>query len=1420
MFDIQFYCSDNVYMSYIIDTSANGAQLEDLNAITYTSINAQYSSSNIIPTLGTTYQLKNNRNQVVSNNLVPYISPQGLSLPGLMACDQLNNIYIANANGSICKIVNNTLQEIATTPRVFPNIPRGLVFDASGILYVSAEEYISTDISGVSGFYLSQIYKIDQNGNLTLFNISGVTLNKIRGVAFNNVGNLFIVDQGNNCVIKVVIQDYNNGIGTIVVPYYIGFNGPTDITFDSFNNMFVANTNDGNIIQVSSSGSITVFASNLYSPCSLRFDMNGILYVTCFCDSTMFDPNTYNGSIQTIVNASVNTLDISGVTLTHPYGITFDNSNNIYVTNTIDGYGLYFYGDNQIYKVFIEYAGAPYYQNLGAGGNNNKLGNITGLAFDKNNNLYTCEYYPPVSGDFPYDSYPPYNPISYNGVVYKVLENNISNLYYSNNGANFTPLQNPKGIIFDADDNAYVINVSANQIVKIAPGGGDNSGIILDITGASLDNPSDLSFDSNYNLFVSDYLSSNIVVVNIVTLVATVLPYTGVAIVSPTGISIDFYTNNIYICNSGTNNILLLTNSGSGYVSSVYNNTSVTTIINNPLAILYEYLQGITYFSNANDNSIGMITNNGFVSKMNIIFDTSYSLLTNSSSCITFDTLNNLYISNQSNISFIGDINPIIKVTLNYSGIQIYNSTTSSLNGASYANVDESGNLYVYSINDNINNIKVITPENSSSVYASYVGFPSSIIGMYFDNYQILYILSNRLDNSFYQINAGNYVVALGLQANPPLVQTFTDFKFDSSSGVLNNIYIANANSNQFGETSPIYGNILTSSLGPQPNPSVTNFTLSVFENNLNSITLDAASNPVNAEFNPAYIVFDNMENMYVVNFLSIYNTLTSPNIIMNNYVYRLNMSDPNGGTIYADIPQITSEPNICYPTGMTIDSNGYLYISVENTFGYDENFPNNQQISAIQNIIYITNNPITNNYSTNTLTAFYTYPTQSYSLYFILFTIQYDSYENSLVVVYSNNMIDKLYLSFAFTGIKLGKYNDTLTINNVFNSSVNPITTFYVYNPYVVVDPSNIPVNTATDVNVHFVIPLILPNPTHSYQLTYYNTNAVVSNTMKNNATIVNPRQIIGSTYPTGISNDSLGNLYIALQNNTISFVDICGNYYSNFVPESYGLLGPSNLCIDASNIIYVLNLKSTFISKVQSNAQVVNVNNNFYTGISNPIALTFDYISNDALYLLTGSTPNFQVTYIPIADPSNSYVIPLQLGSLYNPKGLVIDQFDVTGPKYLYVSEVNSSGQNTILRINLTAGPSPVYYQIQTFVTGLTYSPYSMTTKSDGYLYVNDTKANAISKISVTDPYGSSIQDWIITCIYVPIASTFNIDGNLYVANSGTNPNNNKVTKIYVDYFEFQVSLNNYGTNQLSLFDVSTGTYVANGNFSITTY
>ena len=543
-----------------------------------------------------------------------------------------------------------------------------------------------------------------------------------------------------------------------------------------------------------------------------------------------------------------------------------------------------------------------------------------------------------------------------------------------------------------------------------------------------------------------------------------------------------------------------------------------------------------------------------------------------------------------------------------------------------------------------------------------------------------------------------------------------------------------------------------------------------------------------------------------------------------------------------------------------------------------------------LKSVLYRTEYPITYLYYTHTLVVF----NNNYvSFAEYILTIKYNSMDNSILVCASGiKNIDKYYLSFDFSGCTLGPYDDTLTINNPYDISNNQVITIFNVYDYTVVDPSFISINTSNSITIHFINPIILPDPTHTYVLTLI-TGQIVSKQMVNNDIIVTAKQTPGSTYPTGILyNNLLSQFYFPLQNNTISLVNVNYNdvgdiypLYNNFVPSSSGLLGPTNIVNDSSNNFYILNTHNSVatntaalataiavstttgisvnpndlqipvvasISQIQySNGQII-VNNNFYPSISNPISMTIDSCSN-IIYLLSGISPTYIITQIPliydvstntiIADSSNITVLSLPAGTLYNPLSITVGQYVpgfvcnslsttvhslspfIIGNTYLYIGQgqfTNTLGQllpNQISAINLTIGPILITNQYSIYVasTNLTYPPTFITNKNDGYIYTCDAKSNTISKISIT-PYLSSIQPYMNTCVYSPNGLSFDASGVLYVSNGGTNPNNNKITKIYVDYFEFfNVELNKLGVTELYLYDVTIKSFVPNGIFNL---
>jgi hypothetical protein len=331
--------------------------------------------------------------------------------------------------------------------------------------------------------------------------------------------------------------------------------------------------------------------------------------------------------------------------------------------------------------------------------------------------------------------------------------------------------------------------------------------------------------------------------------------------------------------------------------------------------------------------------------------------------------------------------------------------------------------------------------------------------------------------------------------------------------------------------------------------------------------------------------------------------------------------------------------------------------------------------------------------------------------------------------------------------------------------------------------------------------------------------TTRIAVNPFCNNCTYNNTKFLSG-TYPTGlVYSDFSKYLYVALQNNTISRINSAGVVQNDYISTNIGLQGPTSVVLDNNFNMYVLNVTGGFITKLTLSNEIITADNSFYTNIQTPICLTYDYITNNYLYLLSGKVPSMVITRIDITNPSNFIYLPIPFGSLYDSNGLVVGAPTIY-EEYLYVSNTNQFGVNSIQKITLLdqIDLSNNVYNIQPEIvlySGQQYKPYTLDYIGQ-YLYVsNKNLPSSLTKIRVANQAlgipASATQPWAVNGISVPVGLTHDPSGNLYVANAGTGPRNSRISKIYIDYFPFNNVILPDGTcENTQIYDFTTKSYV----------
>src|SRR5579863_3326868 len=172
------------------------------------------------------------------------------------------------------------------------------------------------------------------------------------GIAIDSSGNMYIADSGNNRIRKI-----SNGTITTVAGNgtagYTGdkgaatsaeLNNPTGVAVDSAGNIYIADTNNHVVRQVSSSGTITTFAGDNGAGAGYSGDtgtanqaqLNYPTAVVIDSANNLYIADSANNVVRIVASNTINTVSATSGLVIHPDGLAVDAAGNLYIADTDD----------------------------------------------------------------------------------------------------------------------------------------------------------------------------------------------------------------------------------------------------------------------------------------------------------------------------------------------------------------------------------------------------------------------------------------------------------------------------------------------------------------------------------------------------------------------------------------------------------------------------------------------------------------------------------------------------------------------------------------------------------------------------------------------------------------------------------------------------------------------------------------------------------------------------------------------------------------------------------------------------------------------------------------------------------------------------------------------------------------------------
>ena len=592
--------------------------------------------------------------------------------------DKAGNLYIADAeNNRIRKVYKSTglIETIAgigvagfsgdwgKATEAKLNSPSGLCLAKNGDIYI-ADTYnhrirrinakdgtivtvAGNGIAGYSGDY-SSAYLAELNTPIS--------------VKLDNYESLFIVDQMNNAIRKVLL--YNGIISTAVGQIdtsVIGDGGdaknaslisPSGICFDKFNNMYISDAGRNRIRKVDGkSGIISTFVgtgtqgysgdgglainaeisidafTNIAGLCA---DKNGDIYISDVYNSCIRKVDVKSNIISSISTCKV--LHDSSNTdscLMFPIDVFVDDSNNIFIIEN---------NKNVVVRI-NEFTGLvstlvynDIYNYLGDGqlATSSKLNGPKGICLDSDENIYFSDALNNRIRKIDKSS----------GIIQTIAGSGIMGYSGDNDSALYANLNHPRGICIDKNGDLLIcdggnsrirkINLHNNIITTIIGSGiAGNSGDSGLAINAQINTPRGICIDSHNNIYFSDLQNNTIRKVNYSTGIITNFAGTSIAgfgsdsilatesrLNQPYGICADKY-DNIYVADVLNYKIRKIEqNSGiiytvAGKSGNVFYGDSISalnTSLNQPIAIAVDSSMNL-FISDATINKIRYVRN-------------------------------------------------------------------------------------------------------------------------------------------------------------------------------------------------------------------------------------------------------------------------------------------------------------------------------------------------------------------------------------------------------------------------------------------------------------------------------------------------------------------------------------------------------------------------------------------------------------------------------------------------------------------------------------------------------------------------------------------------------------------------------------------------------------------------------------------